>query len=166
MPYKVFFREGGPFALADTPEEAAALLRVGTNPAVDFLTLAGTIIPSEPERVRSFWEDINHNARNFLIHLLNHPDGVTGDKFTEEIKLGSEKFGGVLGGASKIAKKHNISFALLVESEMRVEGTRRYRWLRPGQLLVKYKEDLKPVRIKLVTPDGPKFFGGGVAQSG
>jgi hypothetical protein len=143
MPYKVFFKENGPFALADTPEEAAALLRLGTVSGIEFIKLKGTILPAEQERVRAFWLETNRNASKFLVHLLNHPEGITGDKFAEEIDLTAEKFGGVLGGASKIAKKHSLKFEDFVSSEMRTEGTRRYRWLCPGPLLLKYKEDFK-----------------------
>jgi len=149
MAYKVFFKENGPFALADTPEDAAALLRLGAGSAIDFIKLKGTILPAEQERVRAFWLETNKNASRFLTHLLNHPEGVTGEKFAEEIGLAPEKFGGVLGGASKIAKKHNLKFNDFVSSEMRTEGTRRYRWLCPGSLLLKYKEDFKPGVIKL-----------------
>jgi hypothetical protein len=39
MPYKIFFKENGPFALADTPEEAAALLRLGAGSGIDFVKL-------------------------------------------------------------------------------------------------------------------------------
>ena len=151
MPYKVFFKENGPFALADSPEEAAALLKLGAGSAVDFMTLRGTILPDEQERVRGFWMDINQNARKFLTHLLNHSEGITGEKFSEEISLASEKFGGVLGGASKIAKKHSLRFEDFVSSEMRTEGTKRYRWLCPAPLLLKYKEDFKPVTVNLIT---------------
>jgi hypothetical protein len=150
MPYKVFFKENGPFALADTPEEAAALLRLGAGSAIDFIKMKGTILPTEQERVRAFWLETNKNASRFLTHLLNHPEGITGEKFAEEIGLAPEKFGGVLGGASKIAKKNSLKFEDFVTSEMRTEGTRRYRWLCPGSLLVKYKEDLKQGGVRVM----------------
>src|SRR5208337_1377533 len=70
MPYKVFFKENGPFALADSPEEAAALLRLGAGSAIDFVKLRGTILPDEQERVRGFWLETNKNASKFLTHLL------------------------------------------------------------------------------------------------
>ncbi len=166
MPYKVFFKENGPFALADTPEEAAALLRLGGGTGIDFIKLQGTIVESEQERIRSFWLEVNSNATQFLTHLLNHADGITGEKFAEEIKLVPEKFGGVLGGASKIAKRHHLDFGKIVISELRTEGTHRYRWICPGPLLLKYKEDFKVGRVKVLSAGSPKFFGGGVAQSG
>jgi hypothetical protein len=165
MPYKVFFKENGPFALADTPEEAAALLRLGAGTGIDFIKLQGTIVAPEQERVRAFWLEVNRNATKFLTHLLNYPEGISGEKFAEEIKLVPEKFGGVLGGASKIAKRHHLDFGKIITSELRTEGTQRYRWLCPGPLLLKYKEDFKLVGVKVV-PGSPKFYGGGVAQSG
>jgi hypothetical protein len=149
MPYKVFFKENGPFALADTPEEAAALLRLGTVSGIEFIKLKGTILPAEQERVRAFWLGTNKNASRFLTNLLKYPEGITGERFAEEMGLAPEKFGGVLGGASKIAKKHSLKFEDFVISEMRTEGTRRYRWLCPGTLLLKYKEDFKPGVIRL-----------------
>lgn len=149
MPYKVFFKENGPFALADTPEEAAALLRLGVGSAIDFVKLKGTIIPAEQERVRAFWLETNNNASRFLTNLLKYSGGITGEKFAEEVGLAPEKFGGVLGGASKIAKKHNLKFEDFVSSEMRTEGTRRYRWICPGPLLLKYKDEFKAGVIKL-----------------
>jgi hypothetical protein len=150
MSYKVFFKENGPFALAETPEEAAALLRLGGGTGIDFIKLRGTLLPAEQERVRAFWLDTNKNASRFMTNLLKYPEGITGEKFAEEIGLAPEKFGGVLGGASKIAKKHSLKFEDFVNSEMRTEGTRRYRWLCPGPLLLKYQQDFKPVSVNVL----------------
>jgi hypothetical protein len=141
MPIKVFFKEDGPFALVDTAEEAAALMRVGTTPGPGII-IAGKTGLGESEALRIFWKEINPNAKKFLSYLLLHPDGVKGDKVAEEIGLPSEKFGGVLGGASKIAAKFNIAWSGIVISELRTEGTQRYRWMQPGPLLLKYKQEV------------------------
>lgn len=141
MSIKVFFKEDGPFALVDTLEEAAALLRMGATSRPDII-VAGKTGLGEGEAIRIFWKEINPNAKKFLSYLLLHPDGVKGDKVAEEIGLPSEKFGGVLGGASKIAGKFSIAWSGIVISELRTEGTQRYRWMQPGPLLLKYKQEV------------------------
>ncbi|MGA2481855.1 MAG: hypothetical protein ABSF92_01900 [Candidatus Acidiferrales bacterium] len=162
-PIKVFFREGGPFALVETLEDAARLLKLGGTNAVE-LPFVGKTTLDESEAIHKFWLEINRNATKFLTHLLNHSEGITGEKFAEEIKLVSEKFGGILGGASKLAKKYDLDFRKIVVSELRTEGTQRYRWLCPGPLLLKYKGDFKPGVVRVVA--AKQNFGGGVAQSG
>jgi hypothetical protein len=141
MSYKVFFKEDGPFALVDTLEEAAALLRMGATSRTE-LIVAGKTSLTEIEAMRAFWKEINHNAKKFLSYLLLRPDGVKGDKLTEEIGLPSDKFGGVLGGASKIANKYGVAWSGILLSELRTEGTQRYRWLEPGPLLLKHKHEV------------------------
>jgi hypothetical protein len=149
-PIKVFFKEDGPFALVDTAEDAAKLLKLGATTTVA-LPVVGKSTLTETESIGEFWAGINKNAKTFLTHLLKYKDGVRGDKFSEEINLSVEKFGGVLGGASKIAKKYGIKFGKIVDSEMRIEGTQRYRWLCPGSLLLKYGPELT-VEIRLKVP--------------
>jgi hypothetical protein len=148
-PTKVFLNENGPFILADTLEDAIKVLRkLGGNPAAE-LPLLGKTVMGEEEAIHKFWLEINKNARILLTHLLKYPEGTTGDKFSEEIKIAPEKFGGILGGTSKIAKKFGIKFEEVVTSQLRTEGTLRFRWLCPGPLLLKYKGAFKPVGIKL-----------------
>jgi hypothetical protein len=132
MPIKVYFDESV-YALADTPEEAIALVKLhknGTAPKPSAI--------AEDERVRIFSYEINENAKKFLAALLNYPAGIKGDEFTEVTGLKPETFGGILGGASKIAKKHELNFDNFVFSEMRNDESRRYRFLAPGVLLSKY----------------------------
>jgi hypothetical protein len=139
MAYKVFFKEDGPFTFVETLEEAAALMRLAPSTGPSKLPLSGAIPMDEVERVKFFYKDINRNARSFLLNLVDHPKGITGEKFSEIIAMPVEKFGGVLGGASKMAKKHKLNFRTFVESEMRTSGTQRFRWLCPGKLLLKYR---------------------------
>jgi len=139
---KVFVAEGGPYALVETPEEAATLLKHLGVKGPTSLPVYGRSALSEDEAILKFWSGINKNAKLLLSHLMKYKDGVKGERLSEEINLPLEKFGGVLGGASKIAKKYGFSFGKIVESEMRTEGTQRYRWLCAGPLLVRYKEKI------------------------
>jgi hypothetical protein len=148
MAIRVYYPKEGPVAVVDTPEEAAALLRLGTSPASMQLKIEGAIPVSQPEAMKLFSQQINSNARTLLAQLLVHANGVRGDLLSEEVKMAVEKFGGVLGGASKIAKKNRLDFKKIVVSEMRTEGTQRYRWLAPGSLLVKYREEFAPFILR------------------
>jgi len=141
MPVKVFFKEDGPFALVNTLEEAAALMKMGTPKTIDLEVAAKTGL-TESEAIKTFWKEINHNAKNFVRYVLLHPDGVKGEKLTEQLNIPAEKFGGIMGGASKIAGKFDISWSQLVVSELKTDGTLRYRWLQPGSLLLKYKQEV------------------------
>jgi hypothetical protein len=141
MPIKVFFSENGPFALVGTLEEAAALMKMGTAKTIE-LEMVGKTGLTESESVKEFWKDINQNAKNFLSYLLIRPEGVKGDKLTEDVGVAAEKFGGILGGVSKIASRYNLALSGILVSELRTEGTQRYRWLQPGPLLLKYKQEV------------------------
>lgn len=148
MGIRVYFGKDGPVAIADTPEEAAALMRLGSAPGAAHLKIEGAIPVSQPEAMKVFAQKVNKNAKTLLAQLLAHVNGVRGDKLSEEINLGVEKFGGVLGGASKIAKKNRLDFAKIVLSEMRSEGSERYRWLAPGPLLVRYRDEFTPYIVR------------------
>jgi hypothetical protein len=152
MPLKIFYEGSEPYVSADTPEEAAKFVQMlrAKTAQVQFPILGKT--RDEGEAMHTFWEGINSNARDFLSHLMNHPDGVRGDQFSEEIGAPVDKFGGVLGGASKIAKRTNLRFGQIVISEMKTKGTERYRWLVPGPLLLKYGRELSSgVHLKMPT---------------
>lgn len=133
MPIKVVFSDDV-YVLADTPEEAMTLIKLSKNGA----STGSKPTKSEEERVRDFALEINSNATKFLTTLLSYPTGIKGEDFTELTKIEPEKFGGVLGGASKIAKKHSLNFDQFVFSEMRIGDSGRYRFLAPGVLLSKY----------------------------
>jgi len=141
MPIKVFFKEEGPFALVDTLEEAATLMKMGTPGTINLEVAAQTGL-TESEAIKTFWKEINNNAKNFVRYVLLHPDGVKGEKLTEQLNIPAEKFGGIMGGASKIAGKFGIAWNQLIISELKAEGALRYRWLQPGTLLLKYKQEI------------------------
>jgi|SRR5579863_4485406 len=149
---KLHFGDSDSFVTADTPEEAAQLIQLlilKSKNARTALPIVGKSTLSEAEAIAAFWAGINSNAKMFLVYLLKHPKGVKGDSFSDEINMPVEKFGGVLGGASKIAKKQNLKFKKIVESEMRIEGTQRYRWLCPGPLLLKYGKEFSTDIVRM-----------------
>ena len=146
MPIRVFFPKGGdPYMEADSPQDALALLKFSSNghaaqpmrfPRPEF---AG----SEDANVTQFFLTINGNARKLMLALLRHEKGVRGEQFSEETGVASEKFGGIFGGASKIAKKYSLRIQQFVRSEMIVKGSERYRFFRPGKLLLENADKLR-----------------------
>ncbi len=145
MPIKVFFpKEGAPYAEADTPEEAASLLKLNSNGfSPSKLDWPLKTVPIGDAAVAQFFLTINENARKLLLTLLKHEKGVRGGQFSEETGIVSEKFGGIFGGASKIAKKHGLKLEQFVRSEMIVKDNDRYRFFKPGKLLLENAEKLK-----------------------
>ena len=141
MPVKVFFDESQ-YAECDTPEEAAnfaKLMKNGTRPNPSKLQRPKVIADlkgaAKDQNIDYFFDEINPNAKLFLKTLVKHPSGIKGDDFAHEVQSKVEKFGGIFGGISKIAKKYGLSFEDFIDSEMKVEGTQRYRFLKPGPLL-------------------------------
>lgn len=100
-------------------------------------------LENSADDVSQFFLSINENARKLLLILLKHENGVRGDQFASETGVASEKFGGIFGGASKIAKKNGLKIKQFVVSEMIVKGTERYRFLKPGRLLLENAEKLR-----------------------
>ena len=147
MSIKVMFSENGPFALVETPEEALALLRASSNGSGHLFTTSSAAVTSDS--ITSFFSGINENARKFLQTLAKHPSGVKGEAFAAETGFNVETFGGILGGASKIAKNNRIAFKKMVISEMKTEGARRYRFLRPGPLLLQNCRELEKMALEL-----------------
>lgn len=148
MPIKIMFSENGPFALVETPEEALALLKAHGNSLGQLSLKTGSPVPTL-DSIGNFFSAINANARKFLKLLAKHPDGVKGELFAQEAGFSVEKFGGILGGASKLAKRFGISFKKIVISEMKIEGTQRYRFLRPGPLLMQYLQELERATVEV-----------------
>jgi hypothetical protein len=139
MPYRIREDENGQrYIEADTPEEALHLLSVTSN-GHHSKNGATSAQPS----IRDFFLAVNDNARKFMLQLAKHKNGVKGDAFAEETGFAVEKFGGILGGASKIADRCHVPMKKLVISKMRIEGASRYRFLQPGPLLLKHIEDLR-----------------------
>jgi hypothetical protein len=142
MAIKVFFGPDGPYAVADTPEEAMALLKGAAPNGHGISASRPQAKISEEDTVSAFFNSINDNARKFMIHLAKHKGGINGDKLAEETGFAPEKFGGILGGASKLAAKHGLSLDSFVISKMLTDESRRYRFVEPGSLLLKYAAKL------------------------
>ena len=154
MPVKVLWGPEGPYAVADTPREALELIKLGSNGfSHAATTVNGTntvserveaVVKTEEQRCSDLFSGINERAQRLLAAIRNHKDGVNGDKLSEEIHEDSSAFGGILGGVSKIAAKNHLDFDTLVFSEMRVEGSKRFRFFRPETTLLKYGHLLQP----------------------
>ncbi len=145
-PIKVFFpKDGDPYIEASSLEDALALVKNGSNGHVAkhmrFPRVESSAIPEA--NVINFFVSINENARKLLLALVRHEHGVRGEQFSDETGVRSEKFGGIFGGASKIAKKYGLKIQHFVRSDMVVKGTDRYRFFRPGKLLLENAEKLK-----------------------
>ena len=145
MAYKVYFDEEKPYAVADTIEEVAALLKLRSNGHSARPTSLGTATPlfEREDRVLHFFDEINDNARRLLVALLKHERGIRGERFAEETGLTSDKFGGIFGGASKIAKNLGLKIEQFVISDFVVKSSERYRFYKPGKLLLEYGDVLK-----------------------
>lgn len=143
MPIKVYFpKDGDPYIEAGTPEDALALLKIGSNGrATQQMRFPRFDNPSDD--VTQFFLTINENARKLLCALAKYESGVRGDKFSDETGIAPEKFGGIFGGASKIAKNYGLKIKQFVISEMVVKGTDRYRFFKPGKLLLENADKLK-----------------------
>jgi hypothetical protein len=155
MPIRVYFpRIGDAYVVADTAEEAVALLKLNSNGFTPHFQ------KESPERIKelppattafqgikvaSFFLGINTNAHNLLLALLKHEKGVRGETFSDETGIAAEKMGGIFGGASKIAKKYELRIEQFVISNMVVKGSERYRFFKPGKLLLEYADKLKEV---------------------
>lgn len=140
---KIEMRDGTT-VYADTPEEAAAFYKaLGISSAPVIRPLNGEAqLADESVRVRRFFESINCNGRKFLVSLIAHKNGVKGERFAELTGFSVDKFGGIMGGMAKQAETQTLRRETFIISEMRADGTDRYRFLLPGPLLLKYEIDL------------------------
>lgn len=146
MAIKVFFDGKRPYAEADTIEEVAALLKIGSNGnSAHHKQEAGLFSSplSKESSVYDFFVQVNENARMLLTALFKHEKGIRGDEFSEEVGIKPEKFGGIFGGASKIAKKNGLKIEHFVVSEFIAKDSDRYRFYKPGKLLLQYGGDLR-----------------------
>lgn len=158
MPYKVYFRENGPFTVVDSLEDAAQLMRLAPSPLQQKISQAAgqavvqtktpenvvSIQPS-PENINAVFLSINQNAKVLLLAIAKHEKGVRGDQIAEETKISVDKMGGILGGASKLARKNGLELERFVRSEMRVSGSERYRFFTPEKLLLENIGKLKQI---------------------
>src|ERR1700687_221704 len=130
MAIKVFFpKSGDPYIEAASLEDALDLVKQSSNGhAAQQPMRFPRFETSSADDVTQFFLTINENARKLLLALLKHEKGVRGEQFSDETSIASEKFGGIFGGASKIAKKYGLNIKKFVGSEMIVSGTDRYRY--------------------------------------
>jgi hypothetical protein len=141
MPIKVMWGKEGPYAVADTPEEAVALLKLssnGTKPATN-----GQTPDTDVSNIVKLFHAVNDNAVIFLAALSTHKDGVRGDVLSEETKITSDKLGGIIGGVSKLANKFYVPVSEIVISMQKIDGTERVRYFKPGVGLLKYEGELR-----------------------
>lgn len=151
MRYRVFLREGGPYTETDDADAALDLMKLCSNghrPRTldlekDLADRALSKIPDRELNVWNFFLLINDNARKLLLALLKHKNGIRGEQYSEETGFPADKLGGIFGGASKIAKGNALKIEYFVDSKMIVKGTERYRFFKPGKLLLEYADKLK-----------------------
>jgi hypothetical protein len=154
MPIKVFWVEDGPFALCDSPAEAAELLRL-VEPAPTEATAnlrrqtAAQAPLSEEQSMARFLAELKPNQKTFLSVLSNYEDGIVGEHISKETGLEAVQFGAIAGAISKNAKRNRIKIGQLLLSETRFEGPRRFRFFQPKPLLLKYASQLLEEQIKL-----------------
>jgi hypothetical protein len=144
MPIKVFFpKSGDPYIEAASLEDALDLVKQSSNGHGTQQPMRFPRLETSSDDVTQFFLTINENARKLLLALLKHDKGVRGEQFSDETGIASEKFGGIFGGASKIAKKYGLNIKKFVGSEMIVSGTDRYRYFKPGKLLLENAEKFR-----------------------
>ena len=149
MPIKVCWTDNGPFALCDTPAEAAELLRAVTGmeklptsqtpkASTERSASAGSVLPTEEQTMGKFLSELKPLHKNFLAALAHSPEGIDGERLASEVGMRARQFGAVVGAISKNAKRNNIRIAQLMLSEARFEGARRYRFFQPRALLQRH----------------------------
>jgi hypothetical protein len=150
MKYKIFLKEGGAaYTETDDAKAAFELMKVCSNGhaphTVDLQKIDKALskIPDQDLNVWTFFMEINDNARRLFLTLLKHKNGIRGEEFSQESGFPAEKLGGVFGGASKIAKNFDLRIQQFVVSQQIVKGSERYRFFKPGKLLLDYAEKLK-----------------------
>lgn len=146
MPIKVYSpKSGDPYFEAGTPEEALDLLNLLKSNSNGHVAQPARFprLEGPSDDVMLFFLTINDNARKLLVALVKYEDGVRGDRFSDETGIAPDKFGGIFGGASKIAKNYGLKIKQFVISEMIVKGTDRYRFFRPGKLLLENTDKLR-----------------------
>jgi hypothetical protein len=154
MPIKVYFGPNGPYAECDSPRDALELLRAGginvhspagklPAPKSESSAMAAEATGGgEDSRALRVFEGINATARKLLNTLLAFEDGAEAIEVSSRSGIAVVAFGGILGGISKIAKKNQLDISDFVFSEARFEGSRRFRFLKPGPKLIAHTGQL------------------------
>jgi hypothetical protein len=143
---RVQWEADGPFALCDTPAEAAELLgyaRKTTNgnhrTASESPLKATTDGKSVAEKVAWITGKLTDKSRRLLGALAAYPQGVSAKMLSEQCGVDQESFGGTLGSVSKNAKKMDLDFEGIVRSYLKEEGDHNIRWMAPGKILLDHK---------------------------
>jgi hypothetical protein len=137
MAIKVFL--GNTYAEVTSPAEAVELAKLwgnGSHPPQMQLPL------EEPDAMKRLIGDLSDRSRKLLCTLVNFPDGTDGSRIAEVSGESSDAFGGLLGSVSKKAESLKLEPDSIFLSEMRNSGLKRYRFLAPGKLLLKYSDEL------------------------
>jgi len=147
MPIKIVWEEGRPVAFADTTAEAIELLKANFN-GTD-LAEKKSLPKSRDEhpanegaRIQSVFQLIQPRAKKLLAAISKHEIGAEADQLSEEIGEPTAAFGGFLGHVTKTAEKYGIRGRDLVVSKFETKGSRRFRFIKPGALLIKYASNL------------------------
>jgi hypothetical protein len=145
--YKVQWdSDGKPIIACDTLAEAIELAKHGSP--LNGTNQQSKSARAEPQtvsdQVTAVFAGVNSKAKNLLKGIANHPQGVElNESLGQECGTEPAGFGGVLGAVSKEAKKVDLTVDQLVRSEIRFDGTRRFRWLAPTKLLLEHKNKLQ-----------------------
>jgi hypothetical protein len=150
MAIKVQWEADGPFAICDSAAEAVELLKQARSinraipknaaPLEVPMPQAPRANPTRTDNLSEFFGSINERSKKLLAELAKHPEGVDGDAFAKVCNTDGPGLGGILGGISKHAKKAHMTIGHWVQSEMRVEGIHRFRWITPTKLLLEQKD--------------------------
>ncbi len=133
----------------DSAEELETALRVLQGNKLVSKTIDPTAKQADEEqRVRALFQNINQNARKFLVTLAGFPNGIQGEEFAEKSGFSSYTWGGTMGGIKKQAELQSLHRESFVISEMRSQQAKRYRYLVPGPLLIKFEIELHKITKK------------------
>jgi hypothetical protein len=155
MAIRVQWDSDGPFAICDTTAEAIELLKQARSTSNGHAPngSAATGSSNKPQahnkppvgteqKIESVLNITTEKVRDVLKKLLEYPDGVEGDEFCKAYGVNASGLGGILTSLSKACKKSGLAFEQLVDSGVRFEGSRRYRWMAPAKLLKEYQHKL------------------------
>lgn len=149
MPIKVFWEKDGPFAVVDSPAEAAELMRLASSNGSKPTHGAGKDVSNKVEGInedrafRAMLKELGKDTRQFLAALVNHHNGVESSALTEATKQKSASVGAMITNLFKAATKHGLTREDILLSESKRNGAKRERIFTPGPLLQKYEPLLK-----------------------
>ncbi len=156
MPFKVCLSENSPFVMCDSPEEAMALMRAwqqadSEQPQKESAGRRNQdkTALTEEQAMAKFILELKPKHRTFLSVLSHHADGITGEKLAVEANLETSSFGALTSAISKNAARNQIKYKDLLLSDMRFDGSRRYRFFKPKPLLMRWAGKIVGEQLKL-----------------